>query len=45
MVPAQTFSSVDRNALRKPNRFILSNVAAQLKKKPTMANWFLSNAF
>jgi len=25
-VPASTFPSVDRNAARKPNRFILSNV-------------------
>lgn len=33
LVPAPAFSSVDKNALRKPNRFILSNV---VRKPPRM---------
>jgi hypothetical protein len=33
LVPASTFSSVDRNAARKPNRFILSTVMRNRRKK------------
>ncbi len=36
LAPASAFLSVDKKALRKPNRFILSNVASNIETQPTL---------